>query len=63
MERFIQLNLNTTSEKTESTNLPEPERREKEAAEATRKINRIARRAAHKAASEFGRSKTGLFSK
>lgn len=63
MERFIQLNLNTPSEKTEAPNLPGPERKETTAAEAARKMNRIANRAAHKAATEFSRSKSGLFSK
>lgn len=63
MERFIQLNLNTPSEKTEATNLPNPEHREPETVDAAKKINRIANRAAHKAATEFGRSKSGLFSK
>lgn len=63
MERFIQLNLNTSSEKTEAPNLPEPARKEPDAAEAAKRMNRIANRAAHKAATEFSRSKSGLFSK
>ena len=63
MERFIQLNLNTPSEKTEATNLPETERKEPESEEEARRLSRIANRAAHKAASEYSRSSSGIFSK
>lgn len=63
MERFIQLNLQTPSEKTEATNLPEPEPKDVDAEEEAKRLSRIANRAAHRAASEYSRGSSGLFSK
>ena len=61
MERFIQLNLHSDKEKAEAENLPKPENRDP--AEAEKKLKRLARAAAHKAAKEYSRSGSGVFSK
>ena len=61
MERFIQLNLQSDYAKAGAPNLTVPER--KDPAAAGRKLNRIANKVAHKAATEFSRSRTILFSK
>jgi len=61
MERFIQLNLHSDREKAEAENLPRPENRDP--AEVEKKLKRFARTAAHKAAKEYSRSGSGVFSK
>jgi hypothetical protein len=61
MERFIQLNLHSDREKAEAENLPKTENRDP--AEVEKKLKRLARTAAHKAAKEYSRSGTGVFSK
>jgi hypothetical protein len=63
MEQLIQLNLQTGSDKAEPANLPNPERKEPEAPVLSKRLHRLVNKAAHKAAAEFGRSKSGLFSK
>lgn len=64
MERFIQLNLQSDTEKAQPANLPEPERKEQpEAPVMSKRLHRLVNKAAHKAASEFGRNKSGIFSK
>ncbi len=62
MERFIQLNLQSDSQKAEPANLPAPEGKA-EPPVLSKKLHRLANKAAHKAASEFGRNKAGIFSK
>lgn len=63
MERFIQLNLQSDTEKAAPANLPNPERKESEPPVMSKRLHRLVNKAAHKAASEFGRNKSGLFSK
>jgi len=59
MERFIQLGLLNEREKAAAENLPKPENR----IENEKKLKRIAKMAAHKAAREYSRRGSGLFSK
>ena len=61
MERFIKLDLRSDSDTDLNANLSQPEQKDPEA--IARKLNQIANRAAHKAASEYGRGGHGLFSK
>lgn len=63
MERFTQLNLRRDSEPVEPANLSKPEQKEPEPPVMGKRVNRIINKAAHKAASEFGRNRGGLFSK
>ncbi len=63
MERFIQLNLQTGSDKDEPANLPSSERKEPGPPVFSKRLHRLVNKAAHKAAAEFGQSKSGLFSK
>jgi hypothetical protein len=63
MERFIQLNLHSDSEKPETANLPNPEHKNPEPAAPSKRLKRLVNKAAHKAATEFGRNKSGIFSK
>jgi hypothetical protein len=63
MKPFLQLNLNDHREKAEEANLPKPESTEPESEEARKRLNRLANIAAHKAASQYRRGNTGLFSK
>ena len=61
MERFIELNLHVDAGKAEAENLPQQDNKKPEV--SIRNINRIADRVAHKAASEFRRGNSGIFSK
>ncbi len=63
MKPMIQLHLEVDREKPEATNLPNQERKEPEPVVTDERINRILKRAAHKAGTEFRRSSTGIFSK
>ena len=63
MEHLIQLNLQSDSQKAELANLPNPEHKEVESPVLSKRLHRLVNKAAHKAASEFGRSKSGIFSK
>jgi hypothetical protein len=63
MKPFLQLNLHSDSEKTEAANLPIPENQEPESEETRKRLNQIANRAAHKAAAEYGRYASRVFSK
>jgi len=65
MERFIQLNLRSDSEKAAADNSPNPVVREPESpAMASKRLNKMLKKAAHKASSEYGRGgKGGIFSK
>ena len=65
MERFIQLNLRSDSEKAAADNSPNPEYREPEApVVGSKRLNKMLKKAAHKASTEYGRGgKGGIFSK
>ena len=61
MEHFIQLNLHSDGERAKAPSFFKPERKDPEAPVIGRRLNRILNRAAHKAATEFGRSRSGIF--
>ena len=63
MERFIQLNLQTDRDRAEPSDAPTADRKEQEAPVLSKRLHRLVNKAAHKAAGEFGRSKSQLFSK
>ena len=63
MEPLLQLNLNSDRENAEGENLPRPDREAPEPVAVTKSLNQMANRVAHKAASEYRRNGTGLFSK
>lgn len=64
MERFIQLNLHSDSEKAGEANVPNQERKEPEPPViSSKRVNKMINRAAHKASSEYGRGGSGIFSK
>jgi hypothetical protein len=64
MERFIQLNLRSDSEKAAANNSPNPEYRDPESSVVgSKRLNKILKKAAHKASAEYGRGKGGIFSK
>ena len=63
MQTFLQLNLQVPERKPEDANPPKPEGGEVRPLEEGKKLNRMANRAAHKAATVYGRSGSGLFSK
>ena len=64
MERFIQLNLRSDSEKAAADNSPNPADREPESSVVgSKRLNKMLKKAAHKASAEYGRGKGGIFSK
>ena len=67
MEDMIQLNLRSDSEKAAADNLPnDPNAQYKEPESPpinSKRLNRILKKAAHRASGEFGQSKSGIFSK
>lgn len=63
MEHFIQLNLHSDGERAEAPSFFRPERKDLEVPAIGKRLNRILNKAAHKAATEFGRSRSGIFSK
>jgi hypothetical protein len=63
MERFIQLNLQSGTDKAEAANLPDSERKQPDPPVLSKRLHRLVNKAAHKAAAEFSRSKSGIFSK
>ncbi|HEX7729856.1 MAG TPA: hypothetical protein VF392_12515 [Terracidiphilus sp.] len=63
MKPFLQLNLQTPDKKPEDATLPKPEGELNKPLGDPKRLNRIANRAAHKAASVYGRGGSGLFSK
>jgi len=63
MQTFLQLNLQVPEKRPEDANPPKPEGEEVHHPEEGKKLNRMANRAAHKAATVYGRSGSGLFSK
>jgi hypothetical protein len=63
MAFLLQLNLQSDSAKTETENLLKPERAEVRPLVVGKRLNRMINKAAHKAATEFGPSRSGIFSK
>jgi hypothetical protein len=63
MQSFIQLNLHTDGKKPETANTANPEHPEHSPHDVEKKLNRIARKAAHKAAAECSKGTSGIFSK
>jgi hypothetical protein len=63
MEHLIQLNLHNDGKNAETATSPKRERREPESPVISRRLNRIGNKAAHKAAKEFARTGSGIFSK
>lgn len=65
MERFIQLNLRSDSEKAAADNSPNPGYKEPESPlTGNKRLNKMLKKAAHKASAEYGRGgKGGIFSK
>ena len=63
MEPLLQLNLRDDREKKETPKPDEAKTEEQLAAEAEKRLNRIAAKAAHRAATEYQQSRSSLFSK
>jgi hypothetical protein len=64
MERFIQLNLRSDSEKGAAENLPNPQNKEPETPViGSKRLNKILKNAAHKASAHYGRGNTGVICK
>ena len=63
MERFIQLNLRDEKENANAANLPKPEVKEADAPMLSKRVNKLLNKAAHKAAGQYGRGGSGIFSK
>ena len=64
MERFIQLNLRSDSEKGAADNSPNPGYKEPEPPViGSKRLSKMLKKAAHKASAEYGRSGSGMFSK
>ncbi len=62
MEPFVQLNLQSDSEKADPANLPNPERKNSKSLVLSKRLHRLVNKAAHKAVTQ--RNRTGLdFSK
>jgi hypothetical protein len=65
MERFIQLNLRDEKENANAANLPKTDAKEPEPGPPvlSKRVNKFLNKAAHKAAGEYGRGGSGIFSK
>ena len=63
MKPLLQLNLNSDREKTDVASLPKPEGEASEPLVIGPKLNRMAKKIAHRAATEYGRSGSRIFSK
>lgn len=63
MERFIQLNLHDEKENANAANLPKTDSKEPETPMIGKRVNKLLNKAAHKAAGQYGRSGSGIFSK
>jgi hypothetical protein len=63
MQPLLQLHLQSNSEKAEAVNLPNPEGEEREPAVVRKSLIQMANKAAHRAATEYRRNSSGLFSK
>jgi hypothetical protein len=61
MERYIRLNLNEESDRKPVSNPPSAN--EKVPDEALKRLNRFAKKFAGRAAKEYGRSSSGIFTK
>ncbi len=63
MQPLLQLHLQSNSEKAEAENLPNPEREAHEPVVVHKSLIQMANKAAHRAATEYRRNTSGLFSK
>ena len=64
MKPFLQLNLNSESNKPEAPNFPKLEREEqKEPLPPSKRFNKFVKSTAHKAASHSSRGGSGIFTK
>ncbi len=63
METLLHLNLNDEREKSQTPDPPKPETAQQSSAEDDERLKRIAAKAAHKAATEYRRGGSNLFSK
>ena len=63
MDSLLQLHLQSDNPKPEAENVSKPENEEPKPVVTSKRLNRIINRAAHKAATEYGRSGSGIFSK
>ncbi len=63
MDSLLQLHLQSDNPKPEAEKLSKPENEEPKPVVTSKRLNRIMNRAAHKAATEYGRSGSGIFSK
>ena len=63
MKPLLQLNLRDDSEQAENANLPKPMDSTPPSAEASKRLDQIANRVAHKGAAHYGRSGSGIFSR
>ncbi|HVZ83391.1 MAG TPA: hypothetical protein VG893_06915 [Terracidiphilus sp.] len=63
MKSFLQLNLQAPDRKPETATLGKPDGDQAQSPISGKKLNRLANRAAHKAATVYGRGGSGIFSK
>lgn len=63
MEQLIKLNLQSDEQRAETATSEKRERMDSEVPPRSRRLNRMVSKAAHKAAKEFARSGSGIFSK
>jgi hypothetical protein len=64
MDSMITLNLRSDSQKAAADNLPNAQVKEPEPpVSSSKRLNRILKKAAHKASGEYGAGKSGIFSK
>lgn len=63
MKPFVELNLHDDPEKATTPSPPKQEGEEIKPLVSSKKLNRLARKAAHRAALDSGRGSPGLFSK
>ncbi len=64
MKPFLQLNLNSETDKVEAPNFSKQEREEqKDPLPPSKRFNKFVKSTAHKAASHSGRSGSGMFTK
>ena len=64
MESLIQLNLRSDKPNPEPDNPPDAERKDEEAPVLmSKRLHRLMNKAAHKAAADLNRNRTGIFSK
>lgn len=63
MKPFVELHLQDIPEKAKTPSPPTQEGEESKPFVPSKKLNRLARKAAHRAAADTGRGTSGLFSK